>query len=87
MTRTEIDHDKREPVYQQLADITRGQIESGEIRPNYAVPSKRILVQRYGVSTRTVDAAMAVLRDEGLIETEPGKGLFVVPEDERHPKA
>jgi DNA-binding GntR family transcriptional regulator len=37
------------------------------------------------VSTRTVDAAMAILRDEGLIETEPGKGLFVVPEDRRRP--
>jgi DNA-binding GntR family transcriptional regulator len=83
MARTEIDHDEREPVYRQLAEIIRAQIEAGEIRPNYAVPSKRVLVQRYGVSTRTVDAAMAILRDEGLIETEPGKGLFVVPEDRR----
>lgn len=86
MARTEIDHDEREPVYRQLAEIIRGQIESGEIRPNYAVPSKRVLVQRYGISTKTVDSAMAILRDEGLIVTEPGKGLFVVPEDERGPR-
>jgi GntR family transcriptional regulator len=83
MARTEIDHDEREPVFRQLAEIIRGQIESGEIQPNHAVPSKRVLVQRYGVSTQTVDKAMAILREEGLIETEIGKGLFVVPPDRR----
>lgn len=86
MARTEIDHDDREPVYRQLAEIIRGQIESGEIPPRRAVPSKRILTQRYGISTKSVDSAMAILREEGLIETEPGKGLFVVPEDERRPQ-
>ncbi len=35
-------------------------------------------MQQYGVSARTVDSAMAILREEGLIETEIGKGLFVV---------
>ena len=77
MARTEIDHGDRDPLYRQLADIIRGQIESGEIPPRRAVPSKRMLRQRYDVSARTVDAAMAILRAEGLIEAEPGKGLFV----------
>ena len=77
MARTEIDHGDRDPLYRQLADIIRGQIESGEIPPRRAVPSKRLLRQRYDVSARTVDAAMAILRAEGLIEAEPGKGLFV----------
>ena len=83
MARTEIDHDDREPLYRQLADIIRGQIQSGEIPPRRAVPSKRVLIQRYEVSARTVDAAMAILRDEGLIETELGKGLFVIEPGER----
>jgi DNA-binding GntR family transcriptional regulator len=77
MARAEIDHGDRDPLYRQLADIIRGQIESGEIPPRRAVPSKRMLRQRYDVSARTVDAAMAILRAEGLIEAEPGKGLFV----------
>ena len=77
MPRTEIDPDDREPVYRQLAEILRGQILSGEIPPRRALPSKRLLVQRYEVSTRTVDSAMAVLRSEGLIATEAGKGLYV----------
>ena len=83
MARTEIDHGDREPVYRQLAEIIRAQIESGQIPPRRAVPSKRTLMQEHGVSARTVDSAMALLRAEGLIETEPGKGLFVVPESER----
>lgn len=83
MARTEIDRDDREPVYRQLADIIRGQIESGEIQPNHAIPSKRVLVQRYAVSTKTVDQATEILKDEGLIETETGKGLYVVARPRR----
>jgi DNA-binding GntR family transcriptional regulator len=83
MARTEINKDEREPVFRQLAEIIRGQIDSGEIPPNYAVPSKRTLVQRYQVSTQTVDKAMAILREEGLIETERGKGLYVIPPERR----
>jgi GntR family transcriptional regulator len=83
MARTEIDHGDRDPLYRQLADIIRGQIESGEIPPRRAVPSKRMLRQRYDVSARTVDAAMAILRAEGLIEAEPGKGLFVTERGQR----
>ena len=82
MPRTEIDPDDREPVYRQLAEILRGQILSGEIPPRRALPSKRLLVQRYEVSTRTIDSAMAVLRSEGLIATEAGKGLFVTDRSE-----
>ena len=82
MPRTEIDPDDREPVYRQLAEILRAQIESGEIPPRRALPSKRLLVQRFGVSTRTVDSAMAVLRAEGLIASEAGKGLFVTDRSE-----
>ena len=82
MPRTEIDPDDREPVYRQLAAILRAQIESGEIPPRRALPSKRMLVQRYQVSTRTIDSAMAVLRSEGLIATEAGKGLFVTDRSE-----
>jgi len=85
MARTEIDHGDRDPLYRQLADIIRGQIESGEIPPRRAVPSKRLLRQRYDVSARTVDAAMAILRAEGLIEAEPGKGLFVTERKRQKP--
>lgn len=65
------------PVYQQLAAIIRAQIESGEISPGRAVPSERALAQTYGVAPGTIKKALGLLRDEGLVETVIGRGVFV----------
>jgi len=83
MARTRLDPDDRDPLYVQLAEILRARILSGELPARRAIPSKRTLTEEYGISGRTVDSAMDVLRAEHLIETRPGKGLYVVPEDER----
>jgi GntR family transcriptional regulator len=78
-----IDHDGDIPVYVQLAAILRGQIESGQIPPRRPIPSKKTLTQDYGVSQGTVERALEVLRAEGLIRTVMGRGMYVVPEDQR----
>jgi len=72
-----IDHDSGTPVWRQLADILRGQIASGEIGPGKLLPSTRTLMQRYEVSDGTVKRAVAQLRAEGLVKTEPGRGVYV----------
>ena len=72
-----IDHDGDVPVYIQLADILRARIASGELAPRRPVPSKRSLQQEYGVAGGTIDKAMAILRDEGLIRTVIGRGIYV----------
>ena len=77
----EIDLDSREYRYDQLAAIIRRRIRSGELAPGRPVPSKKTLVQEYGISTRTVDTAMDILKEEGLIETRTGKGLYVLPRE------
>ena len=74
-----IDHDGDVPVYIQLADILRARIESGEIPPRRPVPSKRSLQQEYGVAGGTIDKAIAILRDEGLVRTVTGRGIYVTP--------
>lgn len=71
------------PVYQQLAAILRGQIDSGEIPPRRAIPSKRLLAEEYRVSPGTVERAVQTLRAEGYLKTVMGRGLFVRPLDER----
>lgn len=71
------------PLSRQLAGILREAIESGEIPAGRPVPSKRTLVQTYGIAGSTVDKAMGYLKDEGLIRFAKGLGLFVVPESER----
>lgn len=71
------------PVYQQLAAILRGKIDSGEILPRRAIPSKRILSEEYRVSPGTVERAVQALRAEGYLKTVMGRGLFVRPQEER----
>lgn len=73
----EIDHEGAVPVYRQLADILRAQIESGELASGRPVPSERTLTQRYGVAVGTVKKAIAVLRAEELVHTVTGRGIFV----------
>jgi GntR family transcriptional regulator len=72
-----IDHEGDVPVYIQLADILRARIESGELAPRRPVPSKRTLMQQYEVAGGTVDKAIGILRDEGLVRTVTGRGIYV----------
>ena len=71
------------PVYVQLADILRGQIARGELAPRRPVPSKRTLMQTYGIAGGTIDKAMDLLRAEGLIKTVKGRGIYVTAPEER----
>ncbi len=65
------------PVYVQLADLLRAQIESGKLLPNRPVPSETALQQEHGVARGTARRAIAILRDEGLVITVKGRGTFV----------
>jgi GntR family transcriptional regulator len=65
------------PVFRQLADLLRAQIESGELEPGRPLPSVRQLVQRYEVADGTVKKAIGVLRDAGLVVSVQGKGTYV----------
>jgi GntR family transcriptional regulator len=80
---TKIDSDADVPVYQQLAAILRRKIDSGEIPPRRAIPSKRVLSEEYSVSPGTVERAVQALRADGYLKTVMGRGLFVRPMDER----
>jgi DNA-binding GntR family transcriptional regulator len=70
------------PRYRQLAAILRRQIETGEIPPRTPIPPKRDLRDRYGVSGETVNKAVGILRDAGLVRTVPGLGIFVTAREE-----
>jgi len=72
-----IERDSAVPPYRQLAGILRDKIASGELAPGAAVPSVKRLRQEYGVAETTARKAVALLRDEGLVETVMGWGSFV----------
>jgi GntR family transcriptional regulator len=76
-----LDPDAETPLYLQLAAIVRGRIEAGDIARR--VPSIVSLQQEYGAAKGTVERALAVLREEGLVRPVVGRGYFVVPAAER----
>ena len=55
----------------------------GELAPRRPVPSKRTLMQTYGIAGGTIDKAMDLLRAEGLIKTVKGRGIYVTAPEER----
>ena len=68
-------------VYDRIAERLRAQIASGHYPPAGALPSEATLAQRFHVARSTVRRALAVLEDEGLIDTMPGAGRRVKGED------
>ena len=64
-------------MYRQIAERLAAQISDGSYPPNSRLPSESELCERFGVSRRTVRDAYAILLEEGLIVTSPGKGTYV----------
>ncbi|MEU6490404.1 GntR family transcriptional regulator [Streptomyces sp. NPDC046984] len=71
-----IEFDPTRPKWEQIADVVRARITSGEYPPRTLI-SEVQLESEFGVARGTVRKATAALRDEGLIVTTPGMGSFV----------
>ena len=67
-----------EPMYRQIADDLRQQIESGQLGPGSQLPTELELREQYDASRNTIRDALRWLITRGLIETRPGQGTFVV---------
>ena len=66
------------PMYRQIAEDLREQIESGAIAPGHQLRTELELREHYGASRNTVRDAIKWLTTLGLVETKPGQGTFVV---------
>lgn len=73
-----IDRDGPIPPYRQLAAILRQQIADGELPPGRAIPSLVELEQKYELARDTIRKAVQLLKDENLVETVPGMGIYVI---------
>jgi GntR family transcriptional regulator len=65
------------PIYLRIADALREQIREGTYRPGAKLPAERELMDEWGVAGGTVHAALNQLRDEGLVVSYQGRGVFV----------
>jgi DNA-binding GntR family transcriptional regulator len=73
--------DSRAP-YVQVAELLKERIIAGEFPAGGKLPPTRELAEHYGVAQNTVLSAIRVLRDEGIVSSQQGRGTFVraVPE-------
>ena len=67
-----------DPMYRQIAEDLRRQIEAGELAPGAQLRTELELTEKYNASRNTVRDAIKWLITRGLVETRPGQGTFVV---------
>jgi GntR family transcriptional regulator len=65
------------PMYHQIADDLREQIESSKLAPGAQLPTELELREQYNASRNTIRDAIKRLTSLGLVVTRPGQGTFV----------
>jgi DNA-binding GntR family transcriptional regulator len=70
-------------MYRAVVDAIRQKILSGEWPPGTKLPTKKQLAEEYESSTQVIDVAMVVLRTEGWVEGQQGKGVYVAARPEK----
>lgn len=66
------------PLYLQIADELRRNIEEAVFNVGDQLPTELELSKRFGVHRHTLRRAVDVLRQEGIVDVERGRGTFVV---------
>lgn len=74
-------HSKK-PLYEQIYDYIKSDIQIGKIPQGEKLPSTRALSKYLEVSRSTVELAYEQLLSEGYIESAPYRGFFVAQIDE-----
>jgi GntR family transcriptional regulator len=73
-----IDKSSPLPLYYQLAEWLKEQVQTGALAPGEQLPSERELSEQAGISRMTARQAVAYLVRQGVLEVKPGVGTFVV---------
>ncbi|MGW0750369.1 GntR family transcriptional regulator [Streptomyces sp. NPDC002587] len=69
------------PPYRRVAKEISDRIKAGELQPGDRAPSARELMESAGISSATAARVLGVLRDEGWVDTIPGRGTIVRTQD------
>jgi len=64
---------------QEIADVLRSEILTGNLRPGDQIPSEHDLARTFRTTRTTAQQAIAALRSEGHLISEHGRGTFVRP--------
>ncbi|MEU8248602.1 GntR family transcriptional regulator [Nonomuraea sp. NPDC048916] len=72
-----LDRDGPTPIYKQVADLIREQIERGDLKAGDPVPSEAKLERDYEIARTTARRVARELREQGMAYTIQGEGTFV----------
>lgn len=78
-----LDPNDGRPPFQQVTSVIKAAIATREYEPGDKLPSIAELGRHFDVAPMTVQKAIGILRDEGLVVSRQGKGLFVRQRTER----
>ncbi|MBQ4558631.1 MAG: GntR family transcriptional regulator [Clostridia bacterium] len=65
------------PIFLQVAEIIKSDIVSGNLQANAKLPSVREFALIYSINPNTVQKALQILEDDGLIVTDRTNGKYV----------
>ena len=66
------------PIYKQITEQVRLAVATGKLTVGEQLPSVRALAEKVVLNPNTVARAYGDLAREGLIETRPGRGVFII---------
>jgi len=73
-----ISNNRDKPIYEQIISQVKSMIMNGELVSGDSLPSMRSLAKSIHVSVITVQRAYEELQRDGFIETEIGRGTYVL---------
>jgi GntR family transcriptional regulator len=72
-----IDKNSPIPIYHQLEEFIKAQIDNGDLQPDEAIPSERVYADMFQISRMTIRQALTNLVNDGYLYRQKGKGTFV----------
>ena len=81
-----LDYRDGRPIYSQIAEGYRQQIQSGILKGGDRMPSVRELAAELVINPNTIQRAYRELESQGWIVTVTGKGCFVAKGQESSPE-
>jgi GntR family transcriptional regulator, transcriptional repressor for pyruvate dehydrogenase complex len=87
MSNSSTENRPRDSLTAQVLRALVASIDTGELQPGDRLPPERELTARYSVSRTVVREAIASLRSSGRIDTQQGRGAFVLAPPFQYPYA
>src|SRR4051812_654500 len=75
----QVNYKSGKPVYLQVVDQIKAAAASGAMQAGEPLPSIRPLAEDLRINRNTIAKAYTELESQGVIETIPGKGCFLKP--------